>query len=130
MSNRVKALNWQLGLGLLLVSACWVAGMFGVGVLLIPTIIAGALVAMLRKSWILLGMVAALNPLSVYYVRGIADYWRGAPAIWSMGLPRIESFNIDPVNHCFWSSGSCILWGNEWVYIDPHNSAVRLMLRF
>ncbi len=67
------------------------------------------------------------NPLSFFFLRGIADYAGGRPALLGMGLPDAEHSNIDPETRCLRSSGGCVIRGNEWVVIMPHNAALRTM---
>jgi len=134
MSKAIKVLGWQLGFGVTLVSACWGIAMMGeASVLMIPAIFGGVFVSLWqygRQFWIPVTVVVVLNPLAVSFAGGITDYWGGAPSLWFMGLPRISSFNVDPANRCFHRGCGCCIWGNEWVYLDPHNAAVRLMLHF
>ena len=39
----------------------------------------------------------------------------------------MESFNLDRSSRCFRRGGGCVISGNEWVYIFPHNAALRIV---
>jgi len=115
----------------LLLVACWVCALLGpASLLLIPALIAGTIALASRRRWIGLSALVALNPLTVLFVGGIVSYIGGAPCFRTAGYLDIEAFNLDPSSRCFWSGGGgCLLSGNEWVYITPHNLALRLMSR-
>lgn len=72
-------------------------------------------------------IVLLANPLSFFFLRGIADYAGGRPSLLEMGLPEAEDANIDPKTRCLRSSGGCLVSGNDWVVIKPHNAALRMM---
>ena len=113
----------------LLLLACWVCALLGLSLVIIA-LIAGAIALASRRRWIGLSVLVALNPLTVLFVGGIVSYVGGAPCLRTAGYLDIEAFNLDPSTRCFWrSSGGCLSSGNEWVYIIPHNLALRLMSR-
>ena len=84
---------------------------------------------MLAKEWLALLLLLITNPLSVYFMHGVAEYAEGAPSLRFYGLPSIASYNIDRQSRAFRSGGGCIVYGNEWVFLSPHNAAVRLMAK-
>jgi hypothetical protein len=76
---------------------------------------------------VLLCLLLGLSPVGVVFVEGVWSYLAGAPALRFVGLPRLESFNLDRSSRCFKSGGGCVLSGNEWAFIFPYNAALRLM---
>lgn len=125
----VKMPGRRWGLGWMLVLACWLIG--GAperwSQLLILAIAVGIIITIYRKAWGALTIVLCLNPLSVFFLSGILGYMQGAPVLWFVGLPRIESFNLDQSTRCFRDGGGCFISGNQWVSLGSHNEAVRLM---
>jgi hypothetical protein len=114
----------------LLLVACWVCALLGpASLLLIPALIAGTIALASRRRWIGLSALLALNPLTVLFVGGIVSYVGGAPCLRFVGYPGADAFNLDPSTRCFRTGGGCLLLGNEWVYLIPHNLALRLMSR-
>jgi hypothetical protein len=83
--------------------------------------------AIRNRSVFALLLALLANPLSFFFMRGIADYAGGRPALRGRGLPDAEYANIDPQTRCLRSSGGCVIRGNEWVVIMPHNAALRMV---
>jgi len=81
-----------------------------------------------RAYWIA-GLTLVLNPVSTSFLLGIGAYLSGAPHLQTMGLPGAGFGNIDPVTRCFRSTGGCNVTGEEWLTQEPHNLAVRGMVR-
>ena len=95
--------------------------------LILPALAVGMVSTVRKKAWFALFLLLSLNPLAVFFAGGVVAYFQGAPTIRFMGLPDIESFNIDRSTRCFSSGGGCVMHGNEWVFLTPHNLAVRTM---
>ena len=127
-SNRLLLQSWVLFPILALIP--WAVLFYGPLTWTIPLVLAiGILAAACRKQWVAMACLMVSNPLGISFCRGIVDYSRGAPRLLYMGLPRLESFNVDQASRCFYGGGGCIVWGHEWVFMDPHNLAVRLLSR-
>ncbi len=109
-------------------AACWVLFPLDVLSLAILILVPLALLHAIRNRSVVAMLIAILaNPLSFFFMRGIADYAGGRPALRGMGLPGPEHSNIDPETRCLRSSGGCLVRGNDWVTIMPHNTALRTM---
>jgi len=114
--------------GFILIGFCWATAFLGpLSQLIIPALIIGLAISIRRKSWLILVLLVILNPLCIYFADGVLDYFRGAPEINFVGLPRLESYNLDRTSRCFKNGGGCLVMGHEWVFLTPHNKAVRLM---
>lgn len=72
--------------------------------------------------------LALANPLSFFFLHGVVDYAGGKPAFRGKGLPGPEYANIDPATRCRRVSGGCVISGNEWAIILPHNLALHAMV--
>ena len=95
--------------------------------LIFPVIIGGSVYFGLRKQFLLLALLLILNPLAYFFFLGCVSYFDGKPTLQYTGLPQIESHNVDRTTRCFVSQGGCLLSGNEWVYLTPHNCAISLL---
>lgn len=84
--------------------------------------------AVCARAPVVLGIICLLNPLSIFFARGVVDYCGGRPAFRGMGLPSYEAGNVDPETRCFHRSGGCVVSGEEWVHIAPHNLALHLLV--
>ena len=108
---------------------CWVTSFLGcLSFVIIPFIIIGIIVAIWRKAILPCLFVILLNPLSIFFFGGVVSYIGGSPAYGFRGLPRIESLNPDRQTRCFRRGGGCVVHGNEWVYLRPHNLALDVMV--
>jgi hypothetical protein len=58
----------------------------------------------------------------------VATYLTGSGKFHYMGLPHMESFNIDPVYRCGSDTGGCIVNGNEWITEDPYNFTLQALI--
>lgn len=113
-----------------LIAVCWASAFLGpLSVTILLAVPFGVVATVKRRAWLPLTILLLANPLSVAFIEGVVSYARGAPGFLSVGLPVIESFNVDRSTRCFRSGGGCLVSGNEWVFMFPHNSAVRLMSR-
>ncbi len=111
-----------------IVAMIWSSASLGVfSVIVMPGVILAMLVLVSRKAWLAILVVLAASPLGVNFGSGVAEYFQGKPALRSMGLPRMEFFNVDRSSRCFTATGGCLDSGDEWVSDLPHNAAVRLM---
>ncbi len=127
MTKLLRVVRRPWNLVPILILGCWITSFFGpVSMLILPALIMGAVVTVARKAWLAFGCLLALNPLGFHFAGGVVDYFRGAPSLWFTGLPRIESFNLDRTSRCFRAGGGCLVFGNEWVSLCPHNAALRL----
>ncbi len=115
---------------LLLLAACWLLAFLGpLSYLVIP-----ALPVVLRRVWcqrarLALALVLVLNPVSGFFIAGVAAYVNGAPVLRSRTLPDLESYNPDPTNRCPRSSGAGPVEASDWLSIATRNSGVLLMCR-
>jgi hypothetical protein len=96
-------------------------------VILLPIALWGAIRG---RSVAAVALVGLANPLTFFFLSGVGDYVGGRPALRGMGLPGPEYANIDRATRCLRSSGGCLIRGNEWVSMVPHNSAVKVMVLF
>jgi len=95
---------------------------------LIPVALGYGLVVVIReRAWALLVLLVVANPFAVFSVNGARDYVAGAPSLRSMGLPGTEFSNVDPETRCFTHTGGCLVQGDEWVFILPHNLTLRVL---
>ena len=114
-----------LGVCRVVVILCWVLSMLSILSLLIVPLLGFALFRTSRRgAWIPMLAILAGNPTGFWFASGLVDYARGAPALHGMGLPSIESYNIDRRTRCFFQTGGCLVSGNEWVSQDFHNLGV------
>lgn len=92
---------------------------------LIPPLLGFTLVRAFRRgAWRPMLLLLVANPLAVFFIGGLVDYYRGAPALRSMGLHSTEFYNIDRNTRCFRQTGGCLVDGDEWVSQDFHNLGV------
>lgn len=118
--------TWRITVTLLLL--CYVCAMLGPLSWLIPLLLAwGFFITVFRRCWLPGIVLAMANPLSAFWIYGAADYAKGAPTLRGMGLPSTEFSNVDPETRCFQTSGGCLIRGNEWVFLEPHNHALRTL---
>lgn len=96
-------------------------------VILLPTGLWGVIRG---RSVAAVALVVLANPLTFFFLNGVGDYIEGRPALRGMGLPGPEYANIDRATRCLRSSGGCLVRGNEWVSMVPHNAALRVMVHF
>ena len=68
-----------------------------------------------------------VNPLTMNFGLGAADWFSNRPSMYGRGLPSSDAGNLDPDLRCYYSSGGCVIVGGEWVFDTPHNSGLRLM---
>lgn len=115
-------------LTLMLLATCWVLSYMSVlSVAMLPILGFYLLRYAGSVHWKAFLCLFLLNPLSVAFMSGVVSYAKGAPTLRGMGLYNLEGYNIDRKTRCFRSSGGCMVSGNEWVYIAPHNSALKIM---
>ncbi len=132
--ERKRRLGPAAWIALLLVCS-WllvVGGLIGrwpVSFLAIPLLGGGILWTMSRRNWVGAAVLIVLNPLGVIFLWGVGDYLRGRPYLRFVGLPRMESYNIDPGTRCLRDGGGCLLSGNEWAFLVPYNGGVVLMAK-
>lgn len=69
-------------------------------------------------------LLLLVNPMGVYFICGMVDYAKGAPKLHHMGLPSIESYNIEPKTRAFYQTGGCVIRGDEWVSQGFHNLGI------
>lgn len=113
---------------LLLLIACWIVFPLGPLSLILPFLLLFALRrAIADKAFFIIAVIILANPLTFFFARGAMEYFSGRPALHGMGLPGPEHANIDPETRCFSASGGCVISGDEWVHIFPHNLALRIL---
>lgn len=111
--------------GLLLIS--WVGCVLPfMGIVTVGAIVASVCIGIRwRSAWPLL--VVLLNPSTVSFGQGLAEWFRPHPSFHTMGLPGYEFFNLDPESRCYRRTGGCVVNGSEWTSDMPHNAGLRLM---
>lgn len=121
-----SAVSWGVVV-VIVVVLCWLLSILGPLSLLIVPIFGFAWIrAALCKAWVPLVVMVCANPFVVFFVHGFVDYSEGAPRLLSMGLPRMEFYNVDRETRCFRQTGGCVSHSNEWVFQMPHNLALRV----
>jgi len=107
---------------------CYLAALLGpISYLIIPILLWGLAITLLRKSWLAFLVLLMANPLALFFTGGALSYARGSPSLLSMGLPSRGFYNIDPATRSFRRTGGCVTRSQEWVYQAPHNAAVTLL---
>ncbi|HEX7261232.1 MAG TPA: hypothetical protein VF258_05405 [Luteolibacter sp.] len=107
------------------IALCWVFSMLSIlSWLILPLAGFALLRASRRGAWRPFLLLLLVNPMGVYFICGMADYAKGAPKLHHMGLPSIESYNIEPNTRAFHQTGGCLVRGNEWVSQGFHNLGV------
>ena len=113
---------------LLLLAVCWALALLGplsyLVIVAVPLVLWRAWCR--RARWILV-LAAVLNPVSGFFLAGVAAYVGGAPVLNSPNLPDMESYNPDSANRCSRNIGTCPVKGSEWLTLHTSNAAVRLM---
>lgn len=79
------------------------------------------------RLWLLAAVALVGLPLTSAGVQG-ARYFRGTATFQTMGLPGITTFNPDRTYRCQWSTGGCLVNGNEWITQDPANLTLRTLV--
>ena len=114
----------------LVVLGCWAITFIGpLSLLIVPALIVATVWMVRRRAWFALTLLLASNPLGGFFAGGVLDYARGTPTLHFVGLPGIESYNLDRSSRGFPRGGGCLVSGNELVFSLPHNSAVRMMAK-
>jgi hypothetical protein len=80
-----------------------------------------------RRRYRSLAALLVLSPLGATFLLGAAHYCLGIAKLRSMGYPSATGNNLDPEIRCGRSTGGCVVHGDEWMYLGPHNAAVRAM---
>jgi hypothetical protein len=112
------------------VLVCWVLFPLGPLSLVMAITLPIAVWYAIRARSVVTVFLLLLNPLSLFFLSGVVDYAGGRPTLRGMGLPSPEYANIDRATRCRRSSGGCLIRGNEWISIVPHNLALRTMVFF
>ena len=130
MKNFLQVLRKPWLRVLLLLAACWALAFLGpLSYLVIAAVPLALWQAWRQRTWLALALLAVLNPLSGFFIAGVAAYVDGAPVLRSPSLPDLESYNPDPVNRCPRGVEVCLVQGSEWLTLQTSNAAVRLMCR-
>lgn len=115
--------RWAFAVGI--VALCWMLSMLSILSWLIFPLLGFALFRACRRvAWLPMLLLVLANPMGVWFIGGLVDYAKGAPKLRYMGLPSMESYNIDPQTRCFSQTGGCVIHGNEWVSQVSHNLGV------
>jgi hypothetical protein len=110
---------------IVVIALCWVLSVLSIlSWLILPILGFTLLRASRRGAWRPMLLVLLANPLGVYFINGMVDYGKGAPTLHFMGLPNVESYNIEPKTRGFHRTGGCLVRGNEWVSQDFHNLGI------
>jgi len=72
-------------------------------------------------------LVLLVNPLTLNFGFGVAEWFRNRPSIYGWGLPSSDASNLDPDTRLYYASGGCVIVGGEWVFDAPHNLGLRLV---
>jgi hypothetical protein len=112
---------------LILLLACWIVFPLGPLSWIMPFLLIWALWrAVSCRAIVTIAVISLANPLSFFFALGVKDYFSARPALHGMGLPGPEFGNLDRDTRCFHSTGGCVVSGDEWVHIVPHNLALRV----
>jgi hypothetical protein len=114
---------------LLILLGLWAAVFLGpLYIFIVGAMAAGLLVRAIHRwrSALVLGAVALIfSPLSLQAGRATIDYFRGTATLHGRGLMRGTS-RVDPGTRLQYSSGGCMVYGNEWLTDSPYNAALYL----
>jgi hypothetical protein len=93
-------------------------------VLLLPAVL---LWCLMRKRLYLALAVVFLNAVTLGFVEGIAAWAVGGASMLGTGYPWSRNASIDPFTRLPFRSSGCIVRGDEWVRMAPHNAGIELM---
>ncbi len=74
-------------------------------------------------------LVFLLSPLSLPFLFGVSDYFKGKARLQTMGLPSLRFFSVDRTYRCEWVTGGCLVNGTQWIHEIPNNFAVKTCIR-
>ncbi|MEO5915546.1 MAG: hypothetical protein ABIS50_15035 [Luteolibacter sp.] len=115
--------SWEFAVFGIILS--YVASILGpLTLLIVPLLVTCLFITLRRRAWLCSLILLLANPLSLFFIGGVVDYAKGAPALHSMGLPSREFYNVDPTTRCFRQTGGCVVYGGEWIHQVPHNIAL------
>jgi len=115
---------------LLLLAGCWAVAFLGpFSLLVVPAVLIALWRAWCRRTRVALVLLLVLNPVSGFFIAGVATYVNGAPVLHFRHLSDLESYNPDPSDRCPRGPGSCRINGSDWLTIHTTNAGVLLMCR-
>jgi hypothetical protein len=110
----------------LLIAATWTLSILGpLSLGVIPILLCAPLLSVRWKNVMPLSVVIA-SPVAVAFVIGVYKWTIDHPAFVGTGLPSPAAFNLDRTSRMWWDTGGCVVTGNEWVFVTPHNLGLRL----
>jgi len=113
---------------LLLLAACWALVLLGpLSYLVLVAVPLALWRAWSQRARLALVLLLVLNPVSGFFIAGVAAYVDGGPVLRLPDLPDLEAYNPDPANRCSRGVGTCLVQGSEWLTLHTSNAAVRLM---
>lgn len=98
-------------------------------IVMLPLIVFGVSANSLKKRYVSAAAVLVLTPITFVASQGVVDYARGTARLRFVGLPRVSSFNVDPVYRCQRESLGCLAYGNEWLRVGAYNLVVKTLIR-
>lgn len=102
------------------IGGCWAVRYLGpISLLIFPLMGFGLWCSWKTKSIFAFILLLLLNPLSVSFTHGIADYIDGAPTLRYIGHRRMRSWNVDRQSRAFRIGGISLVFGNEWTWQVP-----------
>jgi hypothetical protein len=118
----------RVGMALLRVfvfaAIAWIAALVFPPLSLVVPILCAYLLA--NRRYVSLGLLLTLSPLGFSFAFGVIDYCRGRAELRYSGYPSPTGNNLDPELRCGRSTGGCLVYGDEWMFQEPYNGAVRL----
>jgi len=115
---------------LLLLAGSWAVAFLGpFSYLVIPAVLVALWRARRQRTRVALPLLIFLNPVSGFFIAGVATYLNGAPILHFRHLPDLESYNPNPSDRCPRSPASCQVNSSDWLTIHTPNAAVLFMSR-
>lgn len=91
--------------------------------ILVPLALVASAILIIRRKWRWLVASLLFSPMALAASVGAFGYFTGTAKLWGMGLMRYPT-NVQPATRMQWSSGGCMVTGNEWMTQLPHNLTV------
>ena len=121
-----RPINWLRIVGNFTAPALWIALVGPLWLIAAPIAIVGAIALLLKRRWRLGLIVASTSPFTIFTVIGVLSYALGGASLEGMGLMREP--NVDPDTRLQYTTGGCMVDGNEWMWQLPNNLAVISMV--
>lgn len=85
------------------------------------------LVLLIRRRFLLAAIPLLLSPIAFNFARGVSDYIAGTGTLEGRGL-MVGASRVDPETRLTFTSGGCLVRGNEWMTDGAHNAGLRLCI--